>query len=405
MSNAESQASWRRRAARGSRANPVAPGGDAKEEARRDTHRRIVTFLALTLLFTAVSASLAIGIGTGGDAGDLIALGVMWSPGLAALVTVFAFQHNLKGIGWGLGKPRYLLIGYGLPLVECSLVYGLVWMSGLGALQGDLIAAVEKLVTITPGILMGILFALGEEIGWRGLLVPQLARLTTFARTALISGLIQAVWHWPFVLFAGFTSAAPTWFALTVLTTTVTLAAFPAAWLRLRSGSIWPVVLAHASFNLYVQTGFNPLTADTGITEYIVDEFGVAFVLSGTAIAYVFWRLRHRLPDAQQGRPQHVASHHTNTSPESVASSAWGYAGNQAACPAPQNAGASVRAARKGHRWLGTPKAVRHRLRNARDNEGCTLGHESGSGCPTLVEAEQARCPRHRRHHETPTRR
>lgn len=137
-----------------------------------------------------------------------------------------------------------------------------------------------------------------------------MARLTTFTRIALISGGIQAVWHWPFVLFAGFSSAAPSWFALTVLTTTVTLAGFAAAWLRLRSGSIWPVVLAHASFNLYVQSGFNPLTLNTGITEYIVDEFGVAFVLSGTVIAYVFWRLRRRLPESPQEAPKQAADAH-----------------------------------------------------------------------------------------------
>jgi hypothetical protein len=165
----------------------------------------------------------------------------------------------------------------------------------------------QTLVAVTPGLLTGIVAALGEEIGWRGLLVPQLARLTTFTRTALISGAVQAVWHWPFVLFAGFSSAAPWWFALSILTITVTLAGFSAAWLRLRSGSVWPVVLAHASFNLYIQSAFNPLTRDTGITEYIVDEFGVAFVLSGTVIAYVFWRLRHRLARSPQGDATPVA--------------------------------------------------------------------------------------------------
>jgi membrane protease YdiL (CAAX protease family) len=255
-----------------------------------------------------VSASLAIGLGTGGDAGDLIALAVMWSPGLAALVTLVAFQRNVRGIGWQLGRPRYLLIGYALPLVECSVVYGLVWTSGLGALRGDLVGVGQTLVAVTPGLLTGIVAALGEEIGWRGLLVPQLARLTTFTRTALISGAVQAVWHWPFVLFAGFSSAAPWWFALSILTITVTLAGFSAAWLRLRSGSVWPVVLAHASFNLYIQSAFNPLTRDTGITEYIVDEFGVAFVLSGTVIAYVFWRLRHRLARSPQGDATPVAT-------------------------------------------------------------------------------------------------
>ena len=280
----------------------------APAPATRDAGKRIIAFLCLTLVFTAVSASLAIGLGTGGDAGGLIALAVMWSPGLAALVTLVAFQRNVRGIGWQLGRPRYLLIGYALPLVECSVVYGLVWTSGLGALRGDLVGVGQTLVAVTPGLLTGIVAALGEEIGWRGLLVPQLARLTTFTRTALISGAVQAVWHWPFVLFAGFSSAAPWWFALTILTITVTLAGFSAAWLRLRSGSVWPVVLAHASFNLYIQSAFNPLTGDTGITEYIVDEFGVAFVLSGTVIAYVFWRLRHRLARSPQGDATPVAT-------------------------------------------------------------------------------------------------
>jgi membrane protease YdiL (CAAX protease family) len=287
---------WRRkRTAAGAHAR--APARDAERGAESaDARKRIVTFLALLLLLTAVSGSLASGPGIAGGAGDLIALAVVWSPGLAALITTLAFQRNVKGIGWRLGKPRYLLIGYGLPLVECSLVYGLVWLTGLGGLRDDVLGVARTLVMITPGLLGGIFLALGEEIGWRGLLVPQLARLTTFTRTALISGGMQAVWHWPFVLFAGFTSAAPPWYALIILTITVTLAGFSAAWLRLRSSSLWPVVLAHASFNLYVQSGFNPLTADTGVTEYLVDEFGFGFVLSGSVIAYTFWRLRHHLP-------------------------------------------------------------------------------------------------------------
>ena len=179
MSDSQSFRVWRRKAGRGAGASPARAGDAGREHPPRDAQKRILTFLALTVLFTAVSAALAIGIGTGGDAGDLIALGVMWSPGLAALITVFAFQRNLKGIGWPLGKPRYLLIGYALPLVECSLVYGLVWLVGLGGLRRDVLGVAETLVTITPGIVVGTLFALGEEIGWRGLLVPQLARLTS----------------------------------------------------------------------------------------------------------------------------------------------------------------------------------------------------------------------------------
>lgn len=44
--------------------------------------------------------------------------------------------------------------------------------------------------TVTP--LFSIFLGLGEEIGWRGFLVPQLAKLTTFTWVALISGIIWA---------------------------------------------------------------------------------------------------------------------------------------------------------------------------------------------------------------------
>lgn|SRR5215217_2897196 len=82
----------------------AAPGGCAEGEAhdelrdgaRCDARRRIVTFLVLTLLLTAAAASLAIGIALGRNVGDLIALALVWSPGLAALITVLAFQRNVK---------------------------------------------------------------------------------------------------------------------------------------------------------------------------------------------------------------------------------------------------------------------------------------------------------------------
>ena len=39
--------------------------------------------------------------------------------------------------------------------------------------------------------------ATGEEIGWRGFLVPELAKVLPFTGVALVSGLIWASWHYP----------------------------------------------------------------------------------------------------------------------------------------------------------------------------------------------------------------
>jgi hypothetical protein len=57
---------------------------------------------------------------------------LMWCPALAAIATRLLFQRNLRGFGWRTGKPRYLLLGYVLPLGLTALVYSGVWLTGLG---------------------------------------------------------------------------------------------------------------------------------------------------------------------------------------------------------------------------------------------------------------------------------
>ncbi|MDH4209641.1 MAG: CPBP family intramembrane metalloprotease [Anaerolineae bacterium] len=150
------------------------------------------------------------------------------------------------------------------------------------------------------------LAALGEEIGWRGLLVPELAKMTTFTRTALLTGIIWAVWHYPGVIFAEYHSSAPRWFDLLNITISVLGMSIFTAWLRLRAGSIWPAVLWHGNHNLLIQSVFLRMTADTGVTDYFVDDFGLGVLLSSIAMGYIFWRKRRELVEettAEEPKP------------------------------------------------------------------------------------------------------
>jgi membrane protease YdiL (CAAX protease family) len=137
--------------------------------------------------------------------------------------------------------------------------------------------------------------ALGEELGWRGLLVPELAKLTTFTRTALISGAIWALWHTPLILFADYNSGAPKPYAVLCFAVAVIGISFAFAWLRLRSGSVWTGMLMHASHNLWIQGFFDRVTIDTGRTRWFTTEFGAALALVAVIVALVFWRLRHTI--------------------------------------------------------------------------------------------------------------
>jgi hypothetical protein len=65
---------------------------------------------------------------------------------------------------------------------------------------------------------------------------------------------------------------------------------FPLAWLRLRSGSFWPAALLHASHNLFIQGFFDTVTVDTGVTKYLLSEFGAVLALAAAITGYIFWR-------------------------------------------------------------------------------------------------------------------
>jgi len=268
---------------------------------RSNSIKRILTFLALTLAFSAIFYGLIIRAGTLSAGGGLYMLGLMWCPGLAAIITTLLFQRNLRGLGWRLGRPRYWLISYVLPFAYALPVYVLVWLTGLGEFNTAVIpestpVPVYVLLIATVGVFTGgLLSGLGEEIGWRGLLVPELRKLTSFTNTALISGGIWAAWHIPLVFFADYNAGTPRWYGFLCFAIMVVGAGFAFAWLRIKSDSVWPAALLHASHNLFIQNVFDVMTRDTGRTAYIAGEFGAGLALACVIMAFLIWRKRATL--------------------------------------------------------------------------------------------------------------
>ena len=82
--------------------------------------------------------------------------------------------------------------------------------------------------------------ATGEEIGWRGFLVPELARVLPFTGVALVSGLIWASWHYAITPVVYRSVGVPAWFWLPTFTFAAVAISFAQTWLRLKTGSVWP---------------------------------------------------------------------------------------------------------------------------------------------------------------------
>lgn len=274
----------------------------------RDTRVELTTYLCLTFGLSAILWWLIIRAGSLGAHGGAYVFALMWCPGTSGLLTRLIFQHNLRGEGWRGFFTRWSALAYLLPLGYSIVVYGLVWITGLGGVDLSRFHS-SILYFIAFGSAVSLLSATGEELGWRGFLVPTLARTMPLAKVGLISGAIWAAWHVPLIIFADYNHGAPAWYSVLCFAIMVVSMGIPFAWLRLRSRSVWPAAILHASHNLFVQGFFDTVTVDTGPTRYLTGEFGAGLALAFVALAWVFWRQRASVPtpnDDRHGAPATV---------------------------------------------------------------------------------------------------
>jgi len=239
---------------------------------------------------------------------------MMWSPAISAVIVSIVTKKNWREFGWRLPKAKYLLAGWLVPVAYAALVYAAVWLTKLGAVPNPkfvegagkflhmegkpdwMIVAAAFVAIATVATLFSCLSAAGEEIGWRGFWVPELTAWLGFRRAALVSGAFWAVWHMPAILFADYNSNTPKWFEVPCFAAMVMGIAVFYAWMRLKSASVWPCVLLHASHNAIIQGFFDGVTVNTGHTLWWTTEFGIALVIPAVSLALWAWK---RNPQAQ----------------------------------------------------------------------------------------------------------
>jgi uncharacterized protein len=263
---------------------------------KSQTLREIMVFLVLMIILSSLAYIPIIQAGTINGGQSKAAGLLMLAPGLAAVITYLVFERSLRPVGWRLDKIQYLLLGLVIPVIYCLIAYGLVWLTGWGKYNG-------LFPTNFPTFLVTILFngtlsALLEEVAWRGFLVPKMVGLTSFTKTALITGLIWAVWHYPLIIFSNVRLGnTPLAYSLVCFTIFAIGMSFAAAWLRLKSGNVWSAALLHGSHNVFMLHVFNTLTTDSGGTWLLLGEYGAVIALMGVLLALLFWSLRTHLPN------------------------------------------------------------------------------------------------------------
>ncbi len=279
----------------------------------RPLAKQILAYLFLVFVFSGLPYYLIIHTGHIGAGNGMVVSLVMWCPAFAALATCALFKIDLATLGWSWRPARYQRWAYVIPILYALPVYGATWLAIRGSFAFSAFAAplgaafgfpnwprTTALFLAIPcyatlGVISSTARALGEEIGWRGFLLPRLVQQTGFTVGCFLSGCIWAVWHYPGLLFADYNAGTRPAFALTCFTLMVIADSYILGWLRLKSGSLWTAAILHASHNLFIQAIFDGITAPAGRALYVTTEFGFGLVLTIGACAVYFWTRRNEV--------------------------------------------------------------------------------------------------------------
>ena len=267
----------------------------------RDSAISLTVFFVLLFVCTAAGYWLIFRVGR--------ATPLMLAVGVATLLTCLIRRRNLATLGWSWGSWKYQWLSYVLPLAIAVVAYLIIWVAGWGGWYNAEfvtqqmedynlsnwsdagIISFHFLLTATYSFVLLLPSVLGEEIGWRGFLVPELAKFMPFTNVALTSGVIWSVWHWP-MMFKGFygNDVTPLYYQLFCFTLLIVSWAVIMAYLRFKTNSLWTAVIFHMSGNVFLQKAFAPLTMENDSSPWYVDEFGAVPALVAFVIAIYFWK-------------------------------------------------------------------------------------------------------------------
>lgn len=216
----------------------------------------------------------------------------MFAPLFAAVLS----GAEIRSIGWKphiKGNIRWILVAWFAPValgaagaalyfllvpnaLDTTFAYirtslGVESLSQLesAGLSVQLYACIGAVSAMTYAPFVNMLFAVGEEAGWRGTMYPILKEHFGIVKGRLIGGAVWGVWHWPIMLLAGYEYGTTYWgtpVTGSLLFCVITIAmGILFDFLYEKTNCIWVPALCHGAINAFagVPTLFlNPAYAD-----------------------------------------------------------------------------------------------------------------------------------------------
>lgn len=215
-----------------------------------------VIFIALVLAISWSFEAFIIVNGGVRNFGPIWIVALMCIPGMLSIALRLILKSGFGDVGFRAGKGRYHFYAIAIPLLLALLV-GL--LSSVFDIRKFSPISSEQLTQITPVLLsvlgLGLIGAFGEELGWRGFLLPKMMS-GGFKRPYLACGLVWASWHLPLIAFGDFYQTDNALLMALVYGLGILAMSLLFSELRVRSGSVWVATIAHAAHNFFFQFAF-----------------------------------------------------------------------------------------------------------------------------------------------------
>ena len=208
--------------------------------------------------------------------GKLLIAIMMFVP----LIGVLLSGRTLSGMGWKprlKGKNKLLFIAWFLPafLIAIGAVLYFVVFPGHFDTSGEYLVAtagpeileqleaqgltyslyilISSVGCLTYAPFINMFLAVGEEVGWRGFLYPQLKARFGKRWGWLISGIIWGIWHWPIIWLIGYEYgtdyAGFPIVGMLIFCIYTTVAGILCDWLYEKTKCIWIPSVLHGAIN------------------------------------------------------------------------------------------------------------------------------------------------------------
>ena len=204
---------------------------------------------------------------------QIVRVARMFTPFLGVIIALLVSRspllEGLRDYGVKIGRRFFLWLLVAISIPPLITVFGVLYALLLGfpvesptnllqKLTGSvapidpvMLLALIVFSSMLSGATLNAIFAFGEEIGWRGLMLDELLHKVNWVVAGILIGLVWSFWHAPLIFLLGYNYPTDREIGFVIFTVLCILWSHILIILKMRSGSIIHPSVMHGTLNAF----------------------------------------------------------------------------------------------------------------------------------------------------------